>query len=247
LLDVSDRAEDEPKDGPLKLQLEYKAEEVVGPNWMERLCPELASNLNEGVRRKYATSSVRDCLRVIRNKKHHYHELPAATQRSLGSMPDGFYQYFAVRFPQLLLHAYACMASFVQLDPLASAPASSMGDAQFVKYYLHMSLGRHAQLRIKAGFACRGWLPSAEIFCDPPACQSLMQVTEESWAMGAKSVGAGVMKLTPITATPKAAVSTVGKGSESKAPEAISRDSSFNTKSNVSPSVGTNSRKQKRN
>jgi hypothetical protein len=164
LLDVSDRAEDEPKDGPLKLQLEYKAEEVVGPNWMERLCPELASNLNEGVRRKYATSSVRDCLRVIRNKKHHYHELPAATQRSLGSMPDGFYQYFAVRFPQLLLHAYACMASFVQLDPLASAPASSMGDAQFVKYYLHMSLGRHAQLRIKAGFACRCLTTSSHAF-----------------------------------------------------------------------------------
>ena len=81
LLDASDRAEDEPRDSPLRFRLEYAAETVVGSNWCEALCPEMAGNLNLNLRRKYDAGSVRDCLRYIRNKKHHYHELPVSAQR----------------------------------------------------------------------------------------------------------------------------------------------------------------------
>jgi hypothetical protein len=38
--------------------------------------------------------SVRDLLRVIRNKKHHYQELDPALKAVLGPLPDGYCQYF---------------------------------------------------------------------------------------------------------------------------------------------------------
>lgn len=39
-------------------------------------------------------------------QKHHYRELPEAVQKSLGSIPSGFVEYFTSRFPRLLLHTY---------------------------------------------------------------------------------------------------------------------------------------------
>ena len=59
--------------------------------------------------RTYKGSSVRDLLRAMRNKKHHYHELPAEVREALGSVPDGFVQYFTSRFPRLLLHTHSAM------------------------------------------------------------------------------------------------------------------------------------------
>lgn len=42
-------------------------------------------------------------------QKHHYHELPAEVREALGSVPDGFVQYFTSRFPRLLLHTHSAM------------------------------------------------------------------------------------------------------------------------------------------
>lgn len=42
-------------------------------------------------------------------QKHHYHELPADVQAALGSVPEGFVQYFTSRFPRLLLHTHGAM------------------------------------------------------------------------------------------------------------------------------------------
>lgn len=42
-------------------------------------------------------------------QKHHYHELPADVRAALGSVPDGFVQYFTSRFPRLLLHTHGAM------------------------------------------------------------------------------------------------------------------------------------------
>ncbi|KFO86185.1 Serine/threonine-protein kinase/endoribonuclease IRE2, partial [Buceros rhinoceros silvestris] len=50
--------------------------------------------------RTYKGASVRDLLRAMRNKKHHYHELPPDVRTALGSVPDGFVQYFTSRFPR---------------------------------------------------------------------------------------------------------------------------------------------------
>lgn len=42
-------------------------------------------------------------------QKHHYRELPADVQETLGSIPDEFVCYFTSRFPHLLLHTYLAM------------------------------------------------------------------------------------------------------------------------------------------
>ena len=49
---------------------------------------------------------MRDLLRVIRNKMNHFRELPPRVQEEVGAPPEQFYEYFASRFPGLLLHAY---------------------------------------------------------------------------------------------------------------------------------------------
>ncbi|GFO02319.1 serine/threonine-protein kinase/endoribonuclease ire1 [Plakobranchus ocellatus] len=59
--------------------------------------------------RSYRGTSVRDLLRAMRNKKHHYRQLPDPVKKTLGSVPDEFVSYFTSRFPQLLLHVYTAM------------------------------------------------------------------------------------------------------------------------------------------
>lgn len=96
--------------------------------------------------RSYKGGSVRDLLRAMRNKvqmfplfyleksslifssslmlflvalwqKHHYRELPAEVQETLGSIPDDFVSYFTSRFPHLLLHTYLAMRSCASERP----------------------------------------------------------------------------------------------------------------------------------
>lgn len=43
------------------------------------------------------------------HQKHHYRELPADVQETLGSVPDDFVSYFTSRFPHLLIHTYLAM------------------------------------------------------------------------------------------------------------------------------------------
>lgn len=41
-------------------------------------------------RRRYDFTSLRDLLRVIRNKRSHFREMPASLQALLGPIPHGF-------------------------------------------------------------------------------------------------------------------------------------------------------------
>ena len=61
----------------------------TGP-WMGRFDAELVDNL--GRYRKYNQSSLRDLLRVIRNKHNHFRELPDTLQEKLGPLPNGYYR-----------------------------------------------------------------------------------------------------------------------------------------------------------
>ncbi|KAJ3342126.1 bifunctional endoribonuclease/protein kinase ire1 [Gonapodya sp. JEL0774] len=110
LQEVSDRFEIEEKFPPTPLlqKLESRAPQVVGNDWYKRIDRYLVENL--GKYRKYDGSSIRDLLRALRNKKHHYQDLPEHVQRALGALPEGFLQYFTSRFPNLLLHAYYTIA-----------------------------------------------------------------------------------------------------------------------------------------
>uniref|UniRef100_A0A8D0FUH4 Serine/threonine-protein kinase/endoribonuclease IRE1 n=1 Tax=Strix occidentalis caurina TaxID=311401 RepID=A0A8D0FUH4_STROC len=105
--DVSDRIEKEPAEGPIVSALEAGGRWVVRTNWRMHISLPLQTDLRKF--RTYKGGSVRDLLRAMRNKKHHYHELPADVQAALGSVPDGFVQYFTSRFPRLLLHTHGAM------------------------------------------------------------------------------------------------------------------------------------------
>uniref|UniRef100_UPI00358E3207 serine/threonine-protein kinase/endoribonuclease IRE1 isoform X2 n=1 Tax=Myxine glutinosa TaxID=7769 RepID=UPI00358E3207 len=106
--DVSDRIEREPLDGPIVRQLEKGGRSVVRDDWRARITVPLQTDLRKF--RSYRGSSVRDLLRALRNKKHHYRELPPDVQETLGAVPEGFVRYFTSRFPMLLLHTYTAMA-----------------------------------------------------------------------------------------------------------------------------------------
>ncbi|XP_061086490.1 serine/threonine-protein kinase/endoribonuclease IRE1-like [Conger conger] len=105
--DVSDRIEKEPLDGPIIRQLERGGRAVVQGDWREHITVPLQTDLRKF--RSYKGGSVRDLLRAMRNKKHHYRELPADVQETLGSIPDEFVSYFTSRFPHLLQHTYRAM------------------------------------------------------------------------------------------------------------------------------------------
>ncbi|XP_039090371.1 serine/threonine-protein kinase/endoribonuclease IRE2 isoform X2 [Hyaena hyaena] len=124
--DVSDWLEKEPEQGPLVMALEAGGLAVVRCNWHTHISVPLQTDLRRF--RTYKGTSVRDLLRAMRNKKHHYRELPAEVRQALGCVPDSFVQYFTTRFPQLLLHTYGAMRScaseslFLPYYPPASRP-----------------------------------------------------------------------------------------------------------------------------
>ena len=109
LNDVSDRVELEDREVGGQAMLAELEDGAVkgalgGGEWVTKLHAGLLENL--GRYRKYKADEVRDLLRVIRNKMNHFRELPAKVQEEVGAPPDKFYEYFASRFPGLLLHAY---------------------------------------------------------------------------------------------------------------------------------------------
>ncbi|KAJ2690263.1 bifunctional endoribonuclease/protein kinase ire1, partial [Coemansia spiralis] len=72
--------------------------------WDRRLDPHLRRDL--GKFRKYDGTRLRDLLRIVRNKKNHYQDMPLPLREALGDIPDGYLHYFEARFPYLLLHCY---------------------------------------------------------------------------------------------------------------------------------------------
>ncbi|KAK7929596.1 hypothetical protein WMY93_005991 [Mugilogobius chulae] len=105
--DVSDRIEKEPNDSPIVVRLETAGRSVVRTNWRMHISAPLQTDLRRF--RTYKGNSVRDLLRAMRNKKHHYHELPREVQETLGELPEGFVSYFTCRFPRLLMHTHTAL------------------------------------------------------------------------------------------------------------------------------------------
>jgi serine/threonine-protein kinase/endoribonuclease IRE1 len=84
--------------------LESTATMALNGKWDEKM--EAAFINNIGRYRRYKFDSIRDLLRVIRNKSHHYRELPQEIKELLGSHPEGFESYFSRQFPKLLIEVY---------------------------------------------------------------------------------------------------------------------------------------------
>ncbi|GAA5897662.1 bifunctional endoribonuclease/protein kinase IRE1 [Sporobolomyces salmoneus] len=121
ICDASDRFEIMERDPPTPtlITLERKSSEILGDDWTKALDRTLLDNL--GKYRKYDGSSLRDLLRVLRNKKHHYQDLPEPVRKNLGDLPGGFLSYFTARFPHLLLHVYDTVATHLADEAMFSS------------------------------------------------------------------------------------------------------------------------------
>lgn len=101
---------------PLLVMVEAGADLVVGRSWDVRLDPELTEDA--GRYRKYDFSSVRDLLRVVRNKRHHFHELPERVKGLMSPLPGGFLRRVPLPPPRLL-----CFCVFVFNALFSVSPA----------------------------------------------------------------------------------------------------------------------------
>jgi Ribonuclease 2-5A len=119
LVDFSDRLEQEDATlatgggaSALLLRVEAGAGSVVGRSWDRRLHSAVLEDA--GRYRSYDFASVRDLLRLVRNKRHHFHELTAAAQAVLAPLPGGLLRYVEAAFPALLMHCYAAASEHLQ-------------------------------------------------------------------------------------------------------------------------------------
>lgn len=119
LLKVSDRFEVERRDPPsdLLLKLEDASIRVI-PNqdWTVKFDGVFMNNL--GKYRKYSGSKLMDLLRALRNKYHHFMDLPNELSEVMGPIPNGFYLYFIRRFPNLLLEIYRVVEENLKDDQI---------------------------------------------------------------------------------------------------------------------------------
>ncbi|GAB4833030.1 hypothetical protein Ancab_007053 [Ancistrocladus abbreviatus] len=118
LRDASDRVELEDRESESEVlkALEGIASSALGGKWDEKLETSFINNISKYRRYKY--DSVRDLLRVIRNKLNHYRELPKEIQETLGSVPGGFDSYFMSRFPRLLIEVYKVIHRYCREEEL---------------------------------------------------------------------------------------------------------------------------------
>jgi len=107
LQDVSDRVDKEEDNSFVLNTIERNGNLVTKGDWQEQLDPAVKNDLRK--HRTYKGKSVRDLLRAIRNKKHHYRELTEEAKLMYGKMPGEFSDYWTKRFPRLLPHSYNAM------------------------------------------------------------------------------------------------------------------------------------------
>eukprot|EP00873_Tetraselmis_striata_P022954 jgi/Tetstr1/443218/TSEL_031257.t1 len=123
LVDLSDRVESEDREvlrseRALLNSLESQAKAAIGGtgDWQDAVDALLLNNL--GKFRKYSPHSLRDLLRVVRNKNNHFREMPAELQALMGPQPEGYLAYFAA-LPQAAAHHLALGAAQLRGRPAA--------------------------------------------------------------------------------------------------------------------------------
>mmetsp|Transcript_7719 Transcript_7719/g.21964 ORF Transcript_7719/g.21964 Transcript_7719/m.21964 type:complete len:1257 (+) Transcript_7719:192-3962(+) len=122
LVDLSDRVELEdrelaPSERAFINSLETVAKIAIEGtgDWADMVDQLLLDNL--GRFRKYNTRSLRDLLRVVRNKNNHFREMPPSVQELMGPPPQGFLYYFTSRFPRLFLTCWLWALHRCPSDP----------------------------------------------------------------------------------------------------------------------------------
>lgn len=80
---------------------------------------------------------------TLLQQKHHYRELPAEVQETLGSIPDDFVSYFTSRFPHLLMHTYLAMRTCAPERPFLPYYCSAEQLAKTQAQLAHHGPQRH--------------------------------------------------------------------------------------------------------
>lgn len=117
LVSASDYLEFEKPTSPLNVEMDSHIEEVVGisGDWWSKIDQVLIDNI--GRYRKYNGKSIRDLLRVIRNKFNHYRDLSVEEQTCLGPLSEGFLNYFTSKFPKLLITTFMFVQKNLRNEP----------------------------------------------------------------------------------------------------------------------------------
>eukprot|EP01132_Coremiostelium_polycephalum_P010882 gene10882-13331_t len=117
LVSSSDYLEFEKPTSPLNIEMDSHIEEVVGVSgdWWSKFDQVLIDNI--GRYRKYNGKSIRDLLRVIRNKFNHYRDLSVEEQNCLGPLSEGFLGYFTTKFPKLVIITYLFIQKNLRNEP----------------------------------------------------------------------------------------------------------------------------------
>ena len=106
LCDTSDRVELEDREPKSILLKSLESITLAAPagRWVDKMDSVFVANI--GHYRHYKFDSVRDLLRIMRNKLNNYKELPREVQEFLGGIPYGYDVSFSSRFPRLLIEVY---------------------------------------------------------------------------------------------------------------------------------------------
>jgi len=108
----------------LQEAFEKHGEDIFGPHgWLQRVHPLLRQDIVNNTRRPYATHSLRDLLRYIRNRAAHFLELEEPLRELLGPFPEGFLNEFvgSNRFPKLIMVCYKFILEHCAHEPEIAA------------------------------------------------------------------------------------------------------------------------------
>ncbi|EGC29399.1 hypothetical protein DICPUDRAFT_58819 [Dictyostelium purpureum] len=116
LVAASDYLEFEKPTSPLNVEIDSHIDLVTDGDgdWWLKFDQVLIDNI--GRYRKYNGKSIRDLLRVIRNKFNHYRDLSLDEQNCLGSLPDGFLNYFESKYPKLFITTFLFVSKNLKTD-----------------------------------------------------------------------------------------------------------------------------------
>ncbi|KAL8688757.1 MAG: hypothetical protein Q9218_005411, partial [Villophora microphyllina] len=167
LCHVSDAFEFEPRDPPSQalMQLEDYSSIIMAEaprgDFLLALPREFRDTL--GKQRKYTGTKVLDLLRALRNKKHHYEDIPENVKEKIGSFPVGYLEFWARRFPSLLMATWRCVAERTTESPESYHTYSSLVDAQYSEPRADFwsEADRQAQLNEIAERQYRDWPKSS--------------------------------------------------------------------------------------
>ena len=123
-MDTSDYIEKCDKSHELRVTLEMASSKIIGTDWS--LFVDAALLSDAGKHRKYNFSSLRDYLRLLRNKWNHYGELPVHLQQKLSQFDNNnnvniksaekFLYYFTQFTPELVMYCYKLIASHIKCN-----------------------------------------------------------------------------------------------------------------------------------